>query len=119
MVVAAGTANRQPDKSTGGGANHVVQFIGSLLGRQSRIRAFHAIHRPGHQKTRGIVSAHAITRQLLEQKLFEWFIFVERANDIIPIRPGIRAWLVCFKPITLGKLDHIQPVSCPTFTKVG
>ena len=47
VVMAAGATHRQAEKGAAGGADHVVQFIRSLVGRQHWIGAFDPVIRTG------------------------------------------------------------------------
>ena len=43
------------------------------------------------------------------------FVFVERTNNVIAIRPGVGPELVLVIPAGVGVLHHIEPVSAPAF----
>ena len=43
------------------------------------------------------------------------FVFVERTNNIIAIRPGVGPQLVLVVPAGVGVLHHIEPVPAPAF----
>ena len=43
------------------------------------------------------------------------FVFVERTNNVIAIRPGVGPELVLVVPAGVGVLHHIEPVSAPAF----
>jgi hypothetical protein len=120
VVVAFRAAERAPEPGRRDGSHPFRPILGEVfLGLGSALARHHveAIVARGHQLICGRLGEQ-IPRELFPRKLVEPFVRVERVDHIIPIRPRIRAWLVCFKTIALGKPYHIQPVPGPSLTKM-
>ena len=72
-----------------GRRDHVVQFVGTLLGGQPDIGAFNDVHRPTHEKTGGDIGSEGIARELLANELVIGFVLVEGGNDVVSNPPGV------------------------------
>ena len=51
MGVTASAADSQAEERAAGGGDHVVQFVGPLLGGEDRIGAFHAVPRAADEES--------------------------------------------------------------------
>ena len=56
-----------------------------------------------------------IARNLFLHKLCVGFILIEGPDDIVTVGPGIQAELVLVVSMGLAEVDHIEPMTCPTF----
>ncbi len=115
VVVAARAANGQPEECAARGAHDVVQFVGALIRRQHRVRTFHLVPRAADEKPSRFIHAERIPGELFHDESVVGLVLVERANDVIAIRPGIRARLVHFEPVDFGEPHHIEPMPRPAF----
>ena len=43
-------------------------------------------------------------------------IAIERADDVVSVRPGVRTHFVFIVTVGLAKMHHIEPVPSPTFS---
>ncbi len=87
VIVATGASNRQSQERAPRRADHVVEFIGALVGRQHRVGAFHQIIRPGDQKAGGGIFTERVTRELFDDETIIRLVLVERADHVIAVRP--------------------------------
>ena len=113
MVVAARAADGQAEERAARRAHDVVQFIGALIRRQHRVRAFHLVPRPADEKAGRFVHAQRIAGELFDDELVVRLVLVECANDVIAIRPGVRARLVHFEAVRLREAHHVEPMPRP------
>ena len=113
MIVAAGAADGEAQKRRPGGAHHVVEFVGSLVGREDRIGRLHPIDRPANEKPGRRIGTNLIAHQLLLDELIVRFVSIDRFDHPVSIRPSVGASLVRFKPVALGKPYDVEPVPPP------
>jgi len=66
-----------------------------------------AIARAGEQR---------VTRDLLLDEARVGFVFVQRADDVVAVRPGVRPWLVFVVAVGVGVMDDIQPMPRPVLS---
>ena len=125
VVVAA----RAVDREALEGAEHVrhhvvtVEVAGLLLvdGPFSKLDVTDVVpgtcgeHPCGDDRAR-VILVEDISSELLCDEVRVGFVLVERADDPVPVRPGVRARLVLVITVGVGVVDDVEPVSCPTFT---
>ena len=114
----ARTAESQAHESCPCRVDHVVKFVLPLHERQVDVRTFDEIVWPCDKVRRGFRSADGISRDLFFQKLIIRFVIIERPNDVVAIRPCIRAFAVGFVAVGFRKPHKIQPVARPALTVV-
>jgi hypothetical protein len=95
--------------------DHVIEFVGALLGGQCDVRAFHDVHRPAHKKARGHIQAEGVASKLLADELVVGLVFVERGDDVIAELPPIWPLAIRLEAVALGEANHIEPVPSPAF----
>ncbi len=59
-----------------------------------------------------------ITRNVLDKKLIEWQVGIERSNNIVPVMPWIGCVVIVLVPARFGISDQIEPMATPAFTEV-
>ena len=74
--------------------------------------------RTGDEKSGCIAVSDDITGDLLANELIVRFVFVERADHVVAIHPGVLAIQIAFAAIGLGPADHVEPVLRPTLAEV-
>ena len=114
MIVAAGTADGQAEKSSSGGVDHISQLVLTLHQGEVGIGAFDDVVGTGHQKACAKIRTESIAGEVFLDEAIEGFVVVKRLNDVVPETPGARALAVCFKSVTFGKANEIKPVARKT-----
>ena len=66
-----------------------------------------------------ILRSQLVARQLPANKLIERHVVIECPDDKVPIVIGMRPIVILLKTKTLGKPRYIEPMPCPSLTKVG
>ena len=113
VIVAAGAADGHPQKRRASRAHHVVEFIGTLIGREGWIGRGHPVCGAPHQKSRGGIGATGVAADLFPDELVVGLVGVERLDHPVAVGPGIGAGRVDLEAIALGKPHHIKPVPGP------
>ena len=75
--------------------------------------------RTSDKKTQGFACAKTITGQLLAHKSIVGKILIKGSNYVIPIDPGKFPVKIGFRTVRLRPSNHIQPMLCPPFAKMG
>ena len=122
MIVATGAADGQPKKSHARGVRHVIHFI--IPGRLEFLLRQLGRENASPQKTRGaqgqrIVRRNFVSRHLPTNELIERHVPVECLDHEIPVMVSMRTVVVLFKPVTLGKTGHVQPMPRPALAEAG
>ncbi len=113
VIVTPRAADGQAEKRAAGRCHHVIQFVSALLARQNYVGTLHLVVCAAHEKTRRRIFAEQIARELFPDELVVRLVLVERANDVIAIRPGVVARRVHLEARRLGEPHHVQPVPRP------
>src|SRR5690348_10712895 len=115
--MAARAVHRQTQKSLSRGPYHVVQIVVAIFGviRFSKTNA-----RPDCTECRGGQTVigdliELIARELLNDKLIVWLVFVEGLDHVVAIAPRIGHVCVGFISRAVCVPDYIEPVASPTF----
>ena len=66
----------------------------------------------------GRIGRELIARDLFLNELVVRFVFIEGADDVIAISPGIVAIAIVLKASGIGVANHIQPVPAPSLAVV-
>ena len=117
--VAASTTQGKPHEGGACGAQHVIDFIGPLLSRQSDVWALNDIHRTTHQEPGGHVPAQRVSSNLLADELVVGLVGVECLDHVVPEPPCAQPLSVGLKTIALGEPDNIEPMASPAFSIAG
>ena len=116
MVMAAGTADGQPQHAGAHGVGHVVEFIVAsrlkLLFGQLCWEHARAQKTGGHHRQR-FIRGKFIACQLPAHELVVGHAGVERLDDKVAVMVGVFAVVILLKAVALGKARHVQPVPCP------
>src|SRR5262245_61494282 len=109
------TLYRETEDALSYGGDNFIQIIEATL----RIVLLAKSHSwTGAQESGGDQRLFAFPRNLipgdlLAQKNVVRFVFIESANDIVPVHPGTRPFDVLFETIRVGIACHVQPVPAP------
>ena len=122
MIVATGAPDGQPKKSHARGIRHVIHFI--IPGRLEFLLRQLGGENARPQKTGGaqgqrIVRRNFVSRHLPTNELIERHVPVECLDHEIPVMVSMRTVVVLFKPVTLGKTGHVQPMPRPALAEAG
>ena len=120
MVVAASTADREPEECLACRPNDFVDRVGPNLCRLDRVAIAHIVVGSRDQKCRPdghvrVVTAEHIASQVLANELIKRLVLVDRTNHVISKRPNVVDDHIPLIPNALTKTDDVQPVSPPTF----
>ena len=119
VVVAAGAVDGQSKKDGAGGAHHVVEFIGALIGGEDEVFAFDLVHGTTDEESSGGIFAGGVACDLLADESIEGEVLVEGADDVVAVGPCIFAHLIHFEAVALCEANDVEPVAGPAFAEVG
>ena len=121
VVVAACTPDCYTKRRGTNSLKDLVQTICSCLSASRRFlpNSCDRNMRSRNQVASGISVPNHITSDLLSEEFVVGFVFVKCSDDVITIDPGIFSIHVTFGAICFSPADHVEPVLCPSFTKVG
>jgi hypothetical protein len=117
VVVAACTADREPEKCRACRAHHVVELVGPLVGRQDRIGRLHLIPGTADEETGGDVGAARVTGELGTDEGVVGEIALEALDHPVAVAPGVGAHLVHLEAVALGETHGVEPVPGPAFAE--
>ena len=121
VIVTARTADAETEKRVPGRHNDLVQGI--LPGEALRLLILADLSRKkdcgGHQEAGGGVFSHRVAGQLFENELLIGTVFIESADDVVAVRPGVGALGVDFEAVGVGVANEIEPVLGPAFAVAG
>ncbi len=123
VVMTSRAPHCHPQERFAGRAHHVVEMIRADLHGGDRILVAHIIKRAANQEGGGhfhlgLARRQDVARQLLHDESVKRFVLVERGDDVIAIRPGIRIEDVAFIAIAFAEADDIEPEASPTLAVV-
>ena len=119
VIVAPGTAERQPHE---GGAHHVSDVVQQLLPPLHQVAGVvfvgeMAIEAGRHQRLR-IIREHLVTRQLLLDETVVRLVLIEALNHVVAIAPDIGPRFIGFEALAIGIARQIEPMARPAFAIV-
>jgi len=113
VVVAAGAREGRAEEGGGRGPDHVVQFVGTLVGRQHGVGGFHAIPRTADEEAGRGVRTELVAGELFADEAVVGQVGVEGLDDVVAVRPGVGAGEVGLETVGLGEARHVQPMAGP------
>ena len=114
VVVAAGTADAQPEEDLARDVGDVIQDVGPLpahvalvvfVGAQPEVA--------GRHSQLGIVGIELVAGKLLGQEAVVGFVGVEGPDDIVAVTPGVGAERILPVAVRLGIAHEVEPVPPP------
>ena len=116
MVVAAGTAQRQPQKQRAGRAHHFVDFVpgGRLLVVGLVVENAEAVKTGGDDRLVRRIGQF-VAGKLFEHEAVVRLVVIEGGNHVIAIAPRFGLFRVALIAVGLRKSRHVEPMSPPPF----
>src|SRR5262249_20310325 len=119
VVVAASTADREPEKNQARGVGHVVKRVLPALALGGRIRHVRAQQVEARCDPRPrVVGKQLVASQLFLEKAVVRLVTIERLDDIVAISPGIGPDFIKLVAVAFGETDQVEPVSTPALAIV-
>ena len=124
VVVAAGTAHREPEKSAPEGIDLLIDGVepqlflvplGQHLGAEGEKGRADELPAPGLVIGRG----HEVAGDLLADEFVVGLVAVEGVDDVVPIPPGLVKGVVAVPAVRIGIAGHVEPVTTPFFAEGG
>ena len=121
VIVAAGAGDGHAEECAGGAADDFIESIlaGEPFGFLVSSDLTWKQHGGGDKEAGGCVFGEDITGELLKDEAVPRSVFIEGADDIIAVGPGIFAGGIHFEAMRIGIANDVQPVLSPAFAVVG
>ena len=120
VIVTARAADGHAEHRSTHRLHDFIQTIRPCLTNSGRLAAH---RRSRHMWTRneeasGLAIARLITSKLVAHELVIRTVFIEGADDVVAINPGVFAVEICLRSIRFRPANDIEPMLRPTLAKV-
>ena len=119
MVVAAGAREGGAEEGRRGRTDHVVQFVGALVGGQHGVGRFHPVPRTAHEEAGSGVGSELVPGQLLADEAVVGQVGVEGLDDVIAVGPGVGTRQIGLEAVGLREAGDVEPVPRPFLAETG
>ena len=93
-----------------------MELVGALICGEHLIGALHLVPGAADDEAGRFIHAERVAGELLEDEAIERLVFVERADDVVAIRPRVPARGVGFEAVRFREADDVEPMARPTFS---
>ena len=115
VVVAAGTADAQPEEDLAGDVGDVVEDVGPLPAHVALVVLVGPQpEKAGGDLELGVVRIELVAGELLGEEAVVGLVGVERADDVVAVAPGVGANGILAIAVRLGIADQVEPVPRPS-----
>ena len=121
VIVTPAALKRRCQENLPHGIRHIIQIMLSGDLRHLHGRQFPRPHakEAGCDQQFRVFGINLVAGQLLASELVEWFVVIERADDVITISPGIASIVVICETSGIGvPRSNVKPVIAPLFAIV-